>query len=225
MPKTDGFGFVEQIRQMEPMAASTIVMLTSAGQCGDAARCRALGVSAYLTKPVSQHQLIDTVRLALGRNGEQSASPDLITRHSLPVSRSELRILLAEDNVVNQKVVRRMLERLSHFVTIASTGYEVLSALEQQTFDLILMDIQMPEMDGFETTAAIREKEQTGARIPIIALTAHAMSGDRERCLAMGMDGYATKPISLIELNNEINRIQKAGTLASKSQQLVETSA
>ena len=208
MPGADGFSLVEQIRQTETTAASTIVMLTSAGQRGDAARCRSLGVSAYLTKPVSHHQLIDTIRLALGRKAERSFLPDLITRHSLPRNGLELRILLAEDNLINQKVVRRMLEKQNHLIAVAANGREVLAALEQQTFDLILMDIQMPEMDGFETTAAIREKEHNGYHVPIIALTAHAMSGDRERCLAAGMDGYATKPVSLLELNNEINRIQ-----------------
>jgi CheY-like chemotaxis protein len=118
-----------------------------------------------------------------------------------------LRILLAEDNLVNKKVAVRLLEKQGHIVAAAGTGNAVLELLEQQTFDLILMDVQMPEMDGFETTAAIRRNE-TGRRIPIIALTAHAMTGDRERCLAAGMDGYASKPIRTEDLNKEIERLR-----------------
>ena len=114
---------------------------------------------------------------------------------------------MAEDNLVNQKVARRLLEKQQHAVTVVPNGLEVLSALEQQPFDLILMDIQMPEMDGFEATAAIRLREQDGERIPIIALTAHALSNDRERCMSMGMDGYATKPIRLQELIREIQLV------------------
>ena len=138
-----------------------------------------------------------------------------------PKNVSELRILLAEDNLVNQKVGRRMLEKQHHAVTLAGTGREVLQALDQQTFDLILMDIQMPEMDGFEATAAIREREQGETHIPIIALTAHALSGDRERCLAIGMDGYASKPINLAELTREINRVCTAGVLESSSRRTI----
>jgi len=208
MPNVDGFTLVEEVRQVEAIAETAILMLTSAGQRGDAARCRALGVAAYLTKPVSSFQLRDAMRLALDANSDRAASAQLITRHTLPTKQFGLRILLAEDNPVNQQVARRMLEKQDHSVTVAANGREALQAFEHQTFDLILMDIQMPEMDGFAATAAIRKKEREGEHIPIIALTAHAMIGDRERCLAAGMDGYVSKPIRIEELTNEMNRLR-----------------
>jgi len=210
MPDVDCFELAGQIRQTELFSGITLVMLTSAGQRGDGARCRALGINAYLTKPVAPFQLVNAIRLALGCQSETTRDAPLITRHSLPPHEAELRILLAEDNPVNQKVARRMLEKLHHSVTLAGNGKEVLLALEQQSFDLILMDVQMPEMDGIQATAAIRRKEMGGStRIPIIALTANAMAGDREFCLNAGMDGYVVKPIRSQELFNEINRIQK----------------
>lgn len=149
---------------------------------------------------------------------------DFSKDHSTPANFPKLRILLAEDNPVNEKVARRMLEKQHHAVTVARTGCEVLRVLDQHTFDLILMDIQMPEMDGLEATAAIREREQGGegdAHIPIIALTAHALPGDRECCLAGGMDGYATKPINLADLTREIDRVRTAGVLQSCRQRPV----
>jgi signal transduction histidine kinase/CheY-like chemotaxis protein len=222
MPDVDGFALVEQMRQRAAIAGTTTLMLTSAGQRGDAARCRLLGIAAYLTKPVSQQQLTDAMRLALGRKSEQSAAPpELITRHSLQVRSSELRILVAEDNLINQKVVRRMLEKERHSVTMAGTGREALAILETNAFDVILMDIQMPEMDGLEATAAIRAKERgSGFHIPIIALTAYAMSGDRERFMAAGMDGYITKPIKMQDLVSEMNRLEAEGVLKPGSWQL-----
>jgi two-component system sensor histidine kinase/response regulator len=215
MPGVDGFTLVEQIRKEKTFAGIPLLMLTSAGQRGDAVRCRALGIAGYLTKPVSQFQLVDAMRLALGRTAEASSAVELITRHTLLENPRQLRILLAEDNLINQKVARRMLEKEHHSVTVVGNGREALKALERQPFDLILMDIQMPEMDGLQATIAIREEEQKGKeRIPIIALTAHVMSGDRERCLAAGMDGYASKPISIAELLGEIKRLETAGIMA-----------
>jgi CheY-like chemotaxis protein len=208
MPDADGFALVEQIRQVPAIADTTVLMLTSAGQRGDAARCRALDVAAYLTKPVSSFQLRDAMRLALDANSDRASAGQLITRHTLPTTQLGLRILLAEDNPVNQKVACRMLEKQDHSVTLAANGREALLAFEHQIFDLILMDIQMPEMDGFAATAAIRQKEPEGEHIPIIALTAHAMTGDRERCLAAGMDGYVSKPIRLEELTKEMDRVR-----------------
>jgi two-component system, sensor histidine kinase and response regulator len=212
MPGVDGFTLVEQIRDGKAFAETAMVMLTSAGQRGDAARCRSLGVSAYLTKPVSQEQLIDAIKLALARRSQQTPTIELITRHSLPAHPSGLRILLAEDNLVNQKVARRLLEREHHWVTVVGDGVEALEALDQQAFDLILMDVQMPRMDGLQAAAAIRDKERnSGGHIPIIALTANAMSGDRERCVAAGMDGYASKPIRMADLLSEVKRLATAG--------------
>jgi signal transduction histidine kinase/DNA-binding response OmpR family regulator len=216
MPGADGFTLVEQIREVEALAGATILMLTSAGQRGDAARCRALGVAAYLTKPVSSFQLTDAMRLALSPNSDLATTSQLITRHTLPANRLGLRILLAEDNPVNQTVARRMLEKQGHSVATAATGLEALLAFEQQTFDLILMDIQMPGMNGFETTAAIRNQQRAGEHIPIIALTAHALTGDRERCLAAGMDGYVSKPIRIEELTAEMSRLESGIPLVSQ---------
>jgi CheY-like chemotaxis protein len=211
MPDVNSFELAEQIRATELFSGLTIIMLTSAGQRGDGARCRALGINAYLTKPVSAEQLITAIQLALGAQSKSAHIAPLITRHSLPRHSAEWRILLAEDNPINQKVARRMLEKLHHSVTVAANGKDVLLALEKQSFDLILMDVQMPEMDGIQATAAIRRREMAGStRIPIIALTANAMTGDREFCLNAGMDGYVVKPIRSQELFAEISRIQKS---------------
>ena len=204
MPKMDGFALVERIRQRPELSAATIMMLTSAGHRGDAARCEELGVSAYLLKPIRQSLLREAVARVLGTKEQEGAIP-LITRHSLQGSQkpsASLRILLAEDNLVNQRLAMRLLEKRGHSVVVAGNGRETLAAFESGGFDLILMDLQMPEMDGFEATAAIRDREREGGnRISIVALTAHAMKGDREKCLAAGMDGYLTKPIRPQELD------------------------
>jgi two-component system, sensor histidine kinase and response regulator len=204
MPEMDGFTLVERIRQRKGTAAATIMMLTSAGRRGDAVRCQDLGVAAYLLKPVRKSELRNAIAQALGAR-EQGTPLQLITRYSLRDANEStivLRILLAEDNAVNQLLASRLLEKRGHRVTIVANGREAVLAAEKQAFDLILMDMQMPEMDGFEATEAIRKKEQSGSeRVPIIALTAHAMKGDRERCLSHGMDGYLTKPIRPQELD------------------------
>jgi CheY-like chemotaxis protein len=158
-----------------------------------------------LTKPVVESELFDAVRVALGTKAEKAQAPALITRHSLREAQRKLRILLAEDNLVNQTLAARLIEKRGHAVTVVSSGREALAALETGSFDAILMDVQMPEMDGFEATAAIRNKEKTtGQHVPIIAMTAYAMRGDRERCLAAGMDSYVSKPIRPEELFREI---------------------
>jgi len=204
MPHMDGFALVERIRQMPELCTATIMMLTSAGHRGDAARCQELGVSAYLLKPIRQSELREAVARVLGAKEQEGAIP-LITRYSLHDAReplATLRIVLAEDNLVNQRLATRLLEKRGHFVVVAGNGLEAVAAFEREKPDLILMDVQMPEMDGFEATAAIRAKEKgTGNRVPIVALTAHAMKGDREKCLANGMDGYLTKPIRPQELD------------------------
>ena len=204
MPKMDGFALVERIRQRPELSTATIMMLTSAGHRGDAARCQELGVAAYLLKPIRQSELREAIARVLGAREQKGAIP-LITRFSLQDARdptSVLRVLLAEDNPVNQLLASRLLEKRGHRVVVAANGREVLAALEKESYDLVLMDIQMPEMDGLEATAAIREKEKgSGIHQPVIALTAHAMKGDRERCLAGGMDGYLSKPIRLQELD------------------------
>jgi len=211
MPDMDGFTLAERIKENPLFSAATIMMLTSAGQRGDAARCRELGIAAYLTKPVKQADLSDAISIALGKRSEVGVQPALVTRHSLREARRILRILLAEDNPVNQTLAIRLLEKRGHTVVVAGNGREALAILAKAAFsgfDLVLMDIQMPEMDGFEATAAIREKEKSsGKHLPIIALTAHAMKGDHERCLAAGMDGYVSKPIRAEELHAAIGKV------------------
>jgi CheY-like chemotaxis protein len=203
MPKMDGFTLIERIRERPELATATIMMLTSAGHRGDAARCQELGVAAYLLKPIRQLELREAIARVVGTREHESAIP-LITRFSLhdPLDSSRsLRVLLAEDNPVNQRLALRLLEKRGHRVALAGNGREALDALEKEKFDLIFMDVQMPELDGLAATANIREKEKgSGLHQPIIALTAHAMKGDREKCLAAGMDGYLTKPIRPQEL-------------------------
>jgi signal transduction histidine kinase/CheY-like chemotaxis protein len=206
MPNMDGFTLIEQIRKRPGLSAATIMMLTSAGHRGDAARCQELGVAAYLLKPIRQSDLQAAIARVLGAR-EQPAGAALITRFSLQKNAQEpsssMRVLLAEDNAVNQRLAVRLLEKRGHHVKVAGNGREALAALEKESFDLVFMDVQMPEMDGMEATAAIREKEkQSGQHQLIIALTAHAMKGDREKCLAQGMDGYLTKPIRPQELDD-----------------------
>jgi two-component system, sensor histidine kinase and response regulator len=204
MPGMDGFTLIEHIRKKPELATATIVMLTSAGHRGDAARCQKLGVAAYLLKPIRQSELREALARVLGAREHDGVIP-LITRFSLQDARdpsASLRILLAEDNLVNQRLAVRLLEKRGHQVVVAGNGREALEALEKGHFDLVFMDVQMPEMDGLEATSAIRAKEKSsGLRQTIIALTAHAMTGDREKCLDGGMDGYLTKPIRPQELN------------------------
>jgi CheY-like chemotaxis protein len=210
MPEMDGFALAERIKQSPELAGATNMMLTSVGQRGDAARCRELGISAYLIKPIRQSELLEAIQTALGKVSGRQAQPVLVTRHSLRENRRRLRILLAEDDLVNQGLAVRLLEKRGHLVVVTRNGREALEALEKSSsrgFDVVLMDVQMPEVDGVEATAAIREKEKaTGAHIPIIAMTAHALKGDRERCLEAGMDGYVGKPIRAPELLEEIER-------------------
>jgi len=180
------------------------MMLTSAGHRGDAARCQELGVAAYLLKPIRQSELREAIARALGAKEQEGVIP-LITRFSLQDERDpseSLSVLLVEDNPVNQRLAARLLEKRGHRVVVAANGREALGALGKNAFDLVFMDVQMPEMDGLEATAAIREKERlSGNHQAVIALTAHAMKGDQERCLAAGMDGYLSKPIHAQELD------------------------
>jgi signal transduction histidine kinase/CheY-like chemotaxis protein len=205
MPEMDGFAFAERVKENPRLARAIIMMLTSSGQRGDAARCREAGLAAYLTKPLRHADLREAVLRAVGQSvwpATQAEAP-LITRHSLREEsrRDSLRILLVEDNAVNQHLARRLLEKHGHAVTLASNGRDAVALADQEGFDLALMDVQMPDMDGFEATAAIREKEKTtGKHLSIVAMTAHAMKGDQERCLEAGMDGYVAKPIKSAEL-------------------------
>jgi PAS domain S-box-containing protein len=203
MPHMDGFGFVERVRAKPELSSAKIILLTSAGHRGDAVRAKELGIAAYLTKPVRKSELLEVVSRLLD-NSKQTPLSSLVTRFSIANAENaaiSLRILVAEDNAVNQILVTRLLEKRGHSVKVVGNGLEALGALEQGTYDLVLMDMQMPEMDGFEATGEIRKREvRTGLHVPIVALTAHAMKGDRERCLEAGMDGYLSKPIRAQEL-------------------------
>jgi CheY-like chemotaxis protein len=209
MPHMDGFDLIERIRQRPELRTATIMMLTSAGHRGDADRCKALGVAAYLLKPIRQSELREAIARVLGAQNQCGVVP-LVTRYSLHDARDSsevLNILVTEDNVVNQRLATRLLEKRGHRVTVASNGRQALEALEAGVYDLVFMDVQMPEMDGLEATAAVRRKETaTGKHQPIIALTAHAMKRDQERCIAAGMDGYLTKPIRPQELDVILER-------------------
>jgi PAS domain S-box-containing protein len=200
MPGIDGFTLVKQIQERAEFSGTIILMLTSMGKKGDAARCRELGIAAYLVKPARQSELLETLCRVL-RKSPDTESATLVTRHTLREERSRLQILLAEDNLVNQTLAVRLLEKRGYVVTVVGDGRAAIAALEKQSYDVVLMDVQMPEMDGFEATAVIRKNEESGARhTPIVAMTAHALKGDRERCLASGMDDYLPKPIRSAEL-------------------------
>jgi CheY-like chemotaxis protein/HPt (histidine-containing phosphotransfer) domain-containing protein len=210
MPDMDGFEVAELIKNHPELATTMIMMLSSVGQRGDAQRCKELGVAAYLTKPVRQSVLMEAICTILAKPSHFVGPPALVTRHSLRETQRPLRVLLAEDNRINQLLTARMLEKRGHSPVIAGNGREVIMALEREQFDVILMDVQMPEMDGFETTATIRKKERTmgaGEHIPIIAVTAHAMREDRERCLDAGMDDYLAKPFSFDELVETLEKL------------------
>ena len=213
MPMMDGFGLAERIKQDPQWRGVKLIMLTSAGQPEDVSRCQTLGISAYLTKPVKQSELFDVIVSVLSPREQPSVGPQ--PRSGSRSTRPRLNVLLAEDNAVNQLLASRILESLGHHVTVVSDGREALSAARAVRFDLIVMDVQMPDMDGFEATAAIRELEKpTGEHIPIIAMTAHAMKGDRERCLAARMDGYVSKPIRVADVEEAVTQAMAAKKLS-----------
>ena len=223
MPEMDGFGLVERIRQDPSLSAVRIVMLTSAGELGDAARCRTLRVSAYLNKPFDRLELRDVLLRVLAQDSTVPEKIDLVNRPAVPEQGISLSFLVAEDNQVNQRLIVRLLEKRGHSAFLAKNGREALEALEKRSFDVVLMDGQMPEMDGFEATRRIREKEKAGGtRLPIIALTALAMQGDQERCMACGMDGYVSKPIKPEELFSAIAEVVPGILSRSDSKVLVQ---
>jgi CheY-like chemotaxis protein len=204
MPVTDGFELVTRMRQRWASQQMVVLMVTSGEHPGDLARSRQLGIAAYLTKPVRRNELRTAMAGGIAsrkclQNLPRSAEPRT-TRAPRPEIRPgsrRLRILLAEDTAVNQMVACAMLEAAGHTVEVARDGRQAVECMAKGPFDVVLMDIQMPEMDGFEATAAIREMEKHtgGGHTPVIAMTAHALSGYRELCLAAGMDDYLTKPI------------------------------
>ena len=211
MPGMDGFTLAIRIREHAELRDTRLFMLTSAGQRGDAARCKEIGIEVYLMKPVKQSALLDAIARSLGRPLAAGAPP--LTRHSLSDARPRLRVLLAEDNAINQKLAIRLLEKQGHTVTLAADGVEAVAAVEKIEFDVILMDVQMPNMSGLEAAAAIRTLERgTGRHVPIVAMTAHAMKGDQERCLESGMDAYISKPIQPDRMMEVIGRVTAAAS-------------
>ncbi len=219
MPVMDGFELARRIRSAS-LSGPVIMMLSSGEQQGDVTRCQELGVSACLTKPVRRAELRASIRAAL--RGQSIAAPPALVTPALSAVLTHpepgLNILLAEDNPVNQRVAKRILEKAGHRVTLAVNGKEAIENWSAQSFDLILMDVQMPGVDGFQATGAIREREKSvGAHIPIVAMTAYAMSGDREKCIASGMDDYLTKPIDtrlLLAVVDRYSRQREASNLA-----------
>ncbi|HID23102.1 MAG TPA: response regulator [Planctomycetaceae bacterium] len=202
MPGTDGFDLVERIRREPCCRNPVIVMLSSVDQTDQAVLCEELGMAACLIKPIKQSDLFNAIAAALGWSAAERLEQEkqgASTEDALAGRR--LKILLVEDSTVNQKVALALLKKHGHEVTVAKNGQEAVAAFQKQDFDVVLMDVQMPEMDGYQATEMIRRHEVgTGRRVPIIAMTAHALKGDRERCLAAGMDDYIAKPIRSREL-------------------------
>jgi CheY-like chemotaxis protein len=204
MPGVDGFELAARIRSHPGLQGGPMLMLSSASGIGQAARAKEAGILLTLAKPIKQSELLDAIMTALGQG------PELLAAQSAPARTAgrRLRVLLAEDNPVNQRLARTILEKQGHTVVLAHNGREALARAQAETFDIVLMDVQMPEMDGLAATAAIREIEtRTGAHLPIVGVTAHAMKGDRERCLAGGMDGYVSKPIRPVALFAAIDEV------------------
>jgi CheY-like chemotaxis protein len=211
MPEMDGEALGRAIKADPALKATPLVMLTSWGQRGDAARMKEIGFSAYLTKPIKQSQLFDCLVMVLGEppdRTEEGEKPRLVTRHTLAEAKRKVRILLVEDNIVNQKFALRLLEKSGYRADAVGNGKEAVKALEADAYDLVLMDVQMPEMDGYEATGVIRDPQSKvqNHNVPIIALTAHAMKGDRERCMKAGMDDYVSKPIRAQNLVEVVER-------------------
>ena len=205
MPDRDGYDTIRKIRKIPGYGESLVLVLSSSSQSPDASLRTELGINGSMRKPVIKARLLEHIQSLLGQPlpAEDSGRPAPLVP-ATPAMRS-LKVLLAEDNPVNQKVARTMLEKAGHRVTVAADGLAALACHAVDTFDLILMDVQMPEMDGWEATRAIREREAgSGRHIPILAMTAHAMKGDREKCLDAGMDGYVSKPVVVADLRQAI---------------------
>ncbi|MFC1855619.1 response regulator, partial [Thermodesulfobacteriota bacterium] len=233
MPDKDGFMVATEIRSKDEFSNIPILILTSAGTRGDASRCQEIGIDAYLLKPVRQSELYEVIINTLNKRGIKDKG--LITRHSLTDEKKDEKtyelknissgksanILVAEDNEINQKLVVELIKQRGWAVVAVPNGRQAIEALEEASFDVVLMDVQMPVLDGFEATKVIRDKEkQTGKHIPIVAMTAHAMKGDKEKCLEQGMDSYISKPIkarALISLIEQIIGAHKADHIAEDS--------
>jgi signal transduction histidine kinase/CheY-like chemotaxis protein len=209
MPGMDGFALVGELQARHGIAGTAILMLTSDRRPGDSARCRALGVAHHLIKPIQHDELRRAVNALIDeRDGRSLQAPTAPAAPAASASARRLRVLVAEDNAVNQRLASAMLARLGHDAVIVDDGAEAVDAVARDRFDVVFMDVQMPTMSGFEATAAIRDAERgTGIRVPIVAMTAHAMSGDRELCLDAGMDDYVTKPVSLATIERTLQQL------------------
>ncbi len=215
MPDLDGFAVAEHVRKSSTHQGTKVILLTSAGSPNDVARCRDLGISSYLTKPIKQSELFDAIVTAMSKQTRRRDRHETKSR-SIQASKSSLRVLLAEDNPVNQMLATRILEKLGHKVQVVNDGKAAVQRAQAEDFDMILMDVQMPEMDGLEATTAIRSAERiTGRHVPIVAMTAHAMKGDREKCLSAGMDAYLSKPIRVEELKQALGDLEQ--TLSTRN--------
>jgi CheY-like chemotaxis protein/HPt (histidine-containing phosphotransfer) domain-containing protein len=218
MPDMDGFAVVEQIRNSYKQQGLKVILLTSASRPSDAARCRELGISDYLSKPIKQSELFDAIVTTMAEHGRKRERHESASAF-IQAPECSLRVLLAEDNPVNQTLAVRILEKLGHKAQVVNNGREALGRSQAEEFDLILMDVQMPEMDGLEATTAIRAAEaSTGKHVPIVAMTAHAMKGDREKCLSAGMDGYLSKPIRIDELKQAMSEVNKTQNMGQSSE-------
>jgi two-component system, sensor histidine kinase and response regulator len=207
LAESDGMHLIHRVRSRSGPLPTLVMMLTSSGQRVDAQRCRAVGISSYIVKPIRSHDLRDLlVRVCDIQVASQPPTAASRRQHAPDVQDVGLNILLAEDNVVNQMVMQRLLAKRGHRVVVAMNGQVAVEACQRERFHLVFMDVQMPEMDGLEATRTIRRGDSSNSHTPIVALTAHAMSGDRERCLQVGMDDYITKPINPKELDEILER-------------------
>ena len=219
MPDMDGFAVAEQIRNSYRQQGIKVILLTSAARPSDVARSRELGISDYLSKPIKQSELFDAIVTTMAEHDRKRERYESATA-SIQNSERSLRVLLAEDNPVNQTLEVRILEKLGHKVQVVTNGREAVERSQAEEFDLILMDVQMPEMDGLEATTAIRDAEAgTGKHVQIVAMTAHAMKGDREKCLSAGMDGYLSKPIRMDELKQAMSEVKNKPDKGQSSEQ------
>ena len=208
MPGMDGLKLAQAIVEKSLMNPASVIMLTSGARPNDSVGLRTIGVTLHLFKPAKQSEIYDAVVSSLSETGVAIDQEPVATNSSTDASLSELKILLAEDNLVNQKLALGILAKLGHRVTVANNGKEALEMISESTFDVVLMDVQMPEMDGLAATRELRRRESaSGSHLPVVAMTAHAMKGDRENCLAAGMDDYLSKPIRLKDVANKLTEL------------------
>jgi signal transduction histidine kinase/DNA-binding response OmpR family regulator len=213
MPEMDGFMLAEEIQRRPELVGATLMMISSADRKASAERCRQMGITAYMSKPIKRTELLTAILSSVAGTSATGSSQPTRGRRRISASDRSLRILLAEDNAVNQKLAVRLLEKRGHSAVVASNGREALEELRNGEFDVVLMDVQMPEIDGLEATAAIRAQErQTGGHVPIVAMTAHAMKGDRERFLEIGMDDYISKPLQPADLFEAVEHLGRASS-------------